>query len=267
MSKLVDRKPDASDYTAAVERVEEMARLHARAQARKSLLIFGPAGVGKTRLLQEFAKTQPFALYVRDTSTPRELALALVAGLRNVPRKDLRLPKDPQALSTSSLKGMVHRALDTLPFMMILDQLSGPSRVLTHMIKELNYYDRTPVFFVARTPHMEDIGTLQPLCADRSEQVEVKNLPPPIAMEFAHREADKSELWATNLEEALHSIVGWSEGNPGGILQMLRMAHLPKYRLDDQIKTHVLYLDYRMGRSGSASLTAMKSASPKMLAT
>lgn len=154
MSKLVDRQPDASDYAAAVERAEEMARFHARARARKSLLIFGPPGVGKTRLLQEFAKIQPFALCVRDTSSPRELALGLVAGLSKVPSKDLRLPRDPEALSTSSLKGMVHRALDTLPSLMILDQLSGPSRVLTHMIKDLNYYDRTPVFFVARTPHM-----------------------------------------------------------------------------------------------------------------
>lgn len=251
MSKLVDRQPNASDYAAAVERVEETARLQARAQRRKSLLIFGPAGVGKTRLLEGFAKTQPLALYVRDTSSPRELALTLLAGLSNLPGEDLRLRKDPQTLSTSSLKGVVHRALDNLPCMMILDHLSAPSRVLTHMIKELNYYDRTPVFFAARTPHMEDIGTLQPLCADRSEQVEMKNLPSPIAMEFAHREADKSELWASNLEEALHSIVNWSEGNPGGILQMLRMAQLPRYRLEDQIKAHVLYLDYRMGRSGA----------------
>lgn len=111
---------------------------------------------------------------------------------------------------------------------------------------------------------MEDIGTLQPLCADRSEQVEVKNFPPSIAMEFAHQEADRAALWGCNLDEALHSIVEWSEGNPGGILQMLRMAQLPKYRLDDQIKVHVLYLDYRMGRSGGTSMTA---ASPKAFAT
>jgi len=26
------------------------------------------------------------------------------------------------------------------------------------------------------------------------------------------------------------------------------MAHLPQYRVREQIKAHVLYLDYRMGR-------------------
>ncbi|MGH9343853.1 MAG: hypothetical protein ACRD19_08850, partial [Terriglobia bacterium] len=48
-------------YLAAVERSEEMARLQAQAQRRKSLLIFGPEAVGKTRLLQDFVKTQPLA--------------------------------------------------------------------------------------------------------------------------------------------------------------------------------------------------------------
>jgi len=39
-----------------------MTRLQAQAQRRKSILIFGPEGVGKTRLLESFVKTQPFAL-------------------------------------------------------------------------------------------------------------------------------------------------------------------------------------------------------------
>ena len=29
---------------------------------------------------------------------------------------------------------------------------------------------------------------------------------------------------------------------------MIKMAQFPKYRTGDQIKAHVLYLDYRMGR-------------------
>jgi hypothetical protein len=116
------------------------------------------------------------------------------------------------------------------------------------MIKGMNYYGRTPVFFAARTPHMEDIGTLQPMCADRSERTEVRNLPPAISLEFAQREADRTGLWASNLEHALHLLVEWSEGNPGSILYMLKMAQWPRYRTGDQIKVHVLYLDYRMGR-------------------
>lgn len=248
MAASVLQQAPTDQYLAAVNRADEMARLQAQAQRRKSMLIFGPEAVGKTRLLENFVKTQPFVLYVSRVQTPRDLVLGLVEQLQNLNKRDLRLPANPKALSTSSLKGMIQRALDQGPFSLVLDHLSGPSRVVTGMIKELNYYGRTPVIFAARTPHMEDIGTLQPMCADRSERIELKNFASSIALEFAQREAERATLWASNLEHALHSLVEWSEGNPGSILYMIKMAQLPKYRMGDQIKAHVLYLDYRMGR-------------------
>lgn len=242
------QSPPSAEYTAAVERVGEMARLQAQAERRKSMLVFGPEGAGKTRLLLSFRKIQPLALYVSQVGSPRDLMLALVDNLRSLARPELRLPTNPRSLTTSSLKGMVQRALDQAPFLLVLDHLASPSRVVTGIIKELNYYGRTPVFFAARTPHMEDIGTLQPMCADRSERTEIKNLPAAIALEFGQREAERVSLRASNFDQALRSLIDWSEGNPGSILQMIKMANFPKYRMGDQIKSHVLYLDYRMGR-------------------
>jgi hypothetical protein len=238
----------ANQYVAAVDRTEEMTRLQAQVQKRKSMLVFGPESVGKTRVLEELVKTQPLALYVSQLNAPRDLMLTLIERFRDLNRRDLRLPVNSKALSTSSLKGMIQKALDQGPFVLVLDHLTGPSRVVTGMVKEMNYYGRTPVIFASRTPHMEDIGTLQPMCADRSERLELKNFPATIALEFARREAERTGLWASNLDHTLHLLVEWSEGNPGGILHMIKMAHLPKYRMGDQIKAHVLYLDYRMGR-------------------
>jgi hypothetical protein len=237
-----------TQYLAAVNRTEEMARLQAQAQRRKSMLVFGPEGVGKTRLLMAFGESQPLALFVPQIRSPRDLMMALIQDLRRLEKRQLRLPANANSLSTSSLKGMVQRALAELPFMLVLDHLSGPSRVVTGIIKEFSDYGNRPIFFAARTPHMEDIGNLQPMCADRSERLEIRNLSPAVALEFAKREADSRSLWASNLEVALHSLVEWSEGNPGSILQMLQMADLPRYRMGDQLKVHVLYLDYRMGR-------------------
>jgi hypothetical protein len=95
---------------------------------------------------------------------------------------------------------------------------------------------------------MEDIGALRPLCAGKSERMELKNLPPQIALKFAQCEAERIELRASNLGAVLPSLVEWSDGNPGAILNMLKMARLPQYRASDQIKAHILYVDYRMGR-------------------
>ena len=80
--------------------------------------------------------------------------LTLVEDLRALSKRDLRLPSEPKSLSTSSLKGIIQRTLDQYPFLLVLDHLSAPSRVVTGMVKEMNYYGRTPVFFAAGyVPH------------------------------------------------------------------------------------------------------------------
>ena len=239
------REP-AIEYRSCVERREELDRLRNQARIRKSLLVFGPGGVGKSRLLRTFVETQTLALYVGQMRSPREVVLALLQALHSTDN-GIRVPEKLSALSTSSLKGIVHRALDTRPYLMVLDHLDAPSRVVTGMVKDLNYYGRTPVIFASRSPHMEDIGALRSLCINKSERLELKNLPPLIALEFARREAENIGLLASNLETVLPSLVAWSDGNPGAILHMLKMAQLPQYMAAGQIKAHILYLDFRMG--------------------
>jgi hypothetical protein len=252
MAVLAANSPiDARQYMAIVERTEELERLRAQTERRKSMLIFGPEAVGKTRLLRTFIQTQPLALLVAQVRSPRELLLTLVEELRRVAMAGISLPADSRSMGTGSLKGIMQRALDQHPFLLALDHLAGPSRVVTGLIKDLNYFDRTPVVFVARTSHMEDIGSLQPMCAGKSERLELKEFLPPIALEFAKREANRTGLWASNLDHVLHQLVEWSNGNPGAIVHMLEMAHFPRYHAGDQIKSHVLYLDYRMGRRES----------------
>ncbi len=245
-SSSAQREP-GREYLSCVAREEEMGRLRNQAGMRKSLLIHGPEGVGKSRLLRAFAESQPLALYVARMRSPREFLLALFSAL-HAADEAIKVPANLDALSTSSLKGIAHRALDAHPFLLALDQLDAPSRVLAGMIKDLHYYGRTPVLFAARSPHMEDIGALRALCANQSERLEVKNWPLNVALEFAWREAERSQLQASNLETVLPSLVEWSGGNPGAILHMLKMAELPQYRAGDHIKAQILYVDYRMGR-------------------
>ena len=245
-SSSAQREPTV-EYLNCVQREEELGRLRNQAKIRKSLLVFGPEGVGKSRLLRTFVEKQALALYVEQMRSPREFVLALLQALHSADH-NLRIPEKLTALSTSGLKGIVNRALDTRPFLMVLDHLNAPSRVVTGMIKDLHYYGRTPVIFASRSPHMEDIGALRPLCAGKSERLELKDLPPQIALKFAQCEAERIELRASNLGAVLPSLVEWSDGNPGAILNMLKMARLPQYRASDQIKAHILYVDYRMGR-------------------
>src|ERR1039458_194440 len=228
------------EYLICVEREEELGRLRSQAKIRKSLLVFGPEGVGKSRLLRIFVESQPLTLYVEQMQSPRQFLLALLHSL-HAADAGIEVPSKIAALSSSSLKGIVHRALDVQPFLMVLDHLDAPSRVITGMIKDLHYYGRTPVIFASRSPHMEDIGALRVLCANKSERLELKNWPHQVALEFAQREAERNQLRASNLDTALQSLVEWSDGNPGAIVHLIKMAQLPQYRAVDQIKAHILY--------------------------
>ena len=67
-----EREPTL-EYLYCVDRQEELGRLRSQAKIRKSLLLFGPEGVGKSRLLRTFAGSQPHALYVAQLRSPREL--------------------------------------------------------------------------------------------------------------------------------------------------------------------------------------------------
>jgi hypothetical protein len=246
-SPYVQHDP-AREYFDAVERTEELGRLREQARVRKSILIFGPEGVGKSRLLRAFCASEQLALFVGSSQSPRDFLLELLKAMRPIYRGE-SIPKDITNLSARSLKGIAHRALDSAPNLIAIDHLSGPSRVLTGTIKDLHYYGRTPIFFAARSPHMEDIGALQALCALKTERVELKNWPQSVALEFAKRQAETIGLSATNLESTLHSFVEWSDGNPQSIVRLLEMAKHPRYRMNEQIKAHILYVDYRIGRS------------------
>ncbi|HTZ56872.1 MAG TPA: hypothetical protein VMB49_02195 [Acidobacteriaceae bacterium] len=237
----------SEDYIKVVQRTVELERLMTRARERKHLLVFGPEGVGKTRLLQEFCRVMPLALYVPQSNSPHDFLLSLVDTLRTKlgPRS---LPSNTSSMSTGGLKANVDKAMNAKPFFLVVDHVQSPSRVVSKILKELGYYGRTPVFFAARSSHMEDIGALQSLCYDKKERLEVMNWPPEIALEFAYREAARMNLSASNLDTALQSIVQRAAGNPGSILGMLKMTGRMQYRIDDQIKIHILCLDYRMGR-------------------
>ncbi len=72
-----------SEYLSCVERDEEMGRLRNQAKIRKSMLVFGPEGVGKSRLLNTFVENHPLALYVAQMRSPREFLLALLQALHS----------------------------------------------------------------------------------------------------------------------------------------------------------------------------------------
>lgn len=232
-------------------RTEELDALRKRLASRRSTLVYGPSGVGKTLLLQQVMPEFDQILYCPASSSPQAVFRRLTELL--LARQDatiLRICKgQPDYLvgkSAVSLKGIVTRALRNEKYLIVLDHLNRPSPALGAMVSEVMLLCSTPVVAVARSAHMEDAGSLSSLLPDRSERLAIKNFDTETAKAFALEVCAQQQLTAENLNVVLDSMIKSSEGNPGAILRLVAMAKQSKYRSDDHIKWSPLYIDFLM---------------------
>ena len=232
-------------------REQELEELKNRLQARRSFLFHGPAGSGKTLLLQHaLAECERF-LYSSQNRSPQMLYRNLSRALLSVKNPVLINACGDKVVSlrektSIAIKGLVQDALRSSRFVVVLDHLACPSRGLASSVRELMLGLAVPVVVVARSAHMEDAGFVLPLFPNRSERLALRNFDPAIARLFAATIAERERVTADNLGRFLHQIVEYSDGNPGAILQMIRMAKAPKYAHDNHIKITPLYLDYKI---------------------
>jgi hypothetical protein len=240
---------DATQYERAVGRLTELEKLRHAIQEHKAALIHGTAGVGKTRLLLTFAAECDTSIYTAETEGSAQLLRGLAQALRARSMLSARAWASFSSLTISSQKGIIQSALASHRFTLILDELRGPSTALCRLIKDLHYMGRTPIVISARSMHMEDIGTLFPIAAQRAQQIHIADLKKDVALEFAWRLASQMDLTIAGTEDVLRKIVRWAHGNPGAIATMIQMAKLPRYRVACVVKINTLYVDFRMGSS------------------
>jgi hypothetical protein len=232
-------------------REEEQAALRRRLERRRSFLLYGPAGAGKTLLLACVRPEVPGVLYCHESKSARDVFRALAEEL--VKADDARavaaLGKTPAAAhskSAAALKGIVVEALRGASYQVVLDHLGCTSQSFASAIKELAGWAATPVVAVARSCHMEDVGHLLSLYPDRSERMELANFDAGTALAFAQKTATESGLAAENMAEFLDRVVELSRGNPGAILALVELAREPKYRSEGRVKVSPLYIDFRL---------------------
>jgi type IV secretory pathway ATPase VirB11/archaellum biosynthesis ATPase len=147
------------------DREEELQALKQRLQKRKSFLLHGPAGVGKTLLIRSLLPQVPAALYCENTATTqvvfRSVAQALFERRDQGVQTSCRNRDGVHAKSAVSLKGIVMEALREGSYSIVMDHLNRPSQSFATTVREIISWCSTPVIPVARSSHMEDTGFLQ----------------------------------------------------------------------------------------------------------
>ncbi len=242
-------RPDAG--AGIFGRAEEMEHLRERVALRRSFLLHGPAGAGKTLLLTAVLPDFPDILYSRSNPSPQALfrslaELLLTAGHPVFAKSSPSGLASLQAKSAVSLKGLVRDALLNSRYLAVLDHLVRPSQALAAAIREVMLNWSVPVIAVARSAHMEDVGFVLPLFADRKDKFLLPNFDPEMAERFAATFARREGLQADNLDRFLEKVVEYSDGNPAALLKMIRLGRDPKYFHENQIKITPLYIDYKI---------------------
>lgn len=232
-------------------RESELKMLREHFAARRSLLLHGPAGVGKTLLLSVICPEFPVVLYSPQNAAPQEtyrnLAMALLTAGEPVLTKAFPCgPVDAQKKAALALKGILRDVLTDSKYVIVLDHLERPSQSLATSIRELKVNCSVPVVAVSRSQHMEDAGFVLSLFPERREKLALRNFDRKTATEFARQCAQGQGLMAANREQFLDAVVQYSEGNPRAILQMVGMAGQPEYGHNGNIKITPLYIDYKL---------------------
>ena len=230
----------------------ELEQLRQLVSRRRSFLLHGPAGVGKTLLLKHLAGEVPEMVYCDESSSSqavfRKLAAELFARknrhvLQACGTSGLNAIKDKSAVS---IRGIVADALRETKHWIVLDHVKSPSQSFAASLKDVCNWTATPLLAVARSAHMEDVGFLLPMFSDRSQKYALRNFDSDTAKEFAVRTAQDLQLSVANRDEAIQKIVHYSKGSPGAILAMLHMAAGPKYVTQQHVKLSPLYIDFRL---------------------
>jgi hypothetical protein len=236
--------------TAIYGRDVELEQLRQMVFQRRSFLVHGHAGVGKTLLLKHLAGEVSKMLYCDESSSSQTVFRKLAAGL--FARKNRHVLQacrtgrllDLKDKSAVSLRGIVADALREERYWIVLDHVQSSSQSFAASLKDACNWTETPVVAAARSAHMEDVGFLLPMFAVRSGKFFLRNFDSDTATKFAVRTAQEMHFDAENRDEAIQKIVRYSKGSPGAIIAMLQMAASPKYVTQQHVKLSPLYIDF-----------------------
>ena len=219
-------------------RREEVRTLTNALCARKSCLVLGPKGIGKTRLLQDSLSIvrQPY-VYVEGPEVLHRLLVELAERL-SCPAG--RFGSVHNATSVA-LKPAVLGALRRLPRCLVLEEVAGADPRMYRFLQQVYYIPAVSLIVTAGS--RDCLGHLRKLLWDPREEIALKPLAWPEALSLFDVASRMYWLQSFDLDAFRGKVLTAAQGNPGQILTMCRMASRPEYQDGRHIKFLPLRID------------------------
>jgi hypothetical protein len=228
----------------------ELSRVAGAIRNRESLLVLGPAGAGKTKILKTAAAEQgkgiAYVAYVADLHQVLiRLAEALfAAGHRAIGRKFANVPDVRRWLGSQTsvhLRGLLWTALEAEPFTIVLDGVDGAGARTYRFVQRI--YHTRGVAVIASARDGRALEMLGRLFWDPRLTLQLRPLQPPEALELFERSVRRLRLPDLDLEDFRRRVLDTARGNPGEIVEMCRLAADPQYWSGRHIKFAPLRID------------------------
>lgn len=247
-----------------LDRERESRRIEEALREKTSMMICGPAGVGKTALTLNVLRCLPAKLacrciYLQGFKDLQDLLQRLIQALYN--RRDSTLRQQLHAegvtvlsfegwlktLSSSRLRGTLYRIVERGEYRVILDHPPPLSHAIAKVIKELFWMRNTPVYLLVG----DTKGNRLDQCArffywGPRERMTVPPLSVEKATELLEACIERFGLSTFDLEEFRGEVLDLGRGIPGAIVKMCELAADPRYHFGSRIKTKLVHIDYLM---------------------
>jgi len=213
------------------------------------LLLLGPQGSGKSRLIREAFSGNRRVLYIAWEPTLHALLTAMARSLiaarhagfmsRANPGAD---PETWLAAQTSiHLKGILWSAVESSPAPMMLDGVAGAGFPTYRFLQRIYHAPGMALFAASRDAF--SLGALARLFWNPAKALNIPPLHERDAEQLFEAAADHFKLRNLDLDEFREKVLQSARGNPGQIIEMCRLAAQPQYHAGRYIKFAPLRID------------------------